>query len=152
MSVDEFSWFTINILIPIFLPLLGVVPFKMLPMPIGIEVRLIGLVKDGQWCWTAICIGTASLYEVWKAYSQNLVLPQYASGYIFLITVLLIFSIGLASGGAVFKTQILNKSASIRARLSNYQTLIGSFFVVKLMSFFASLLHFSISTLNTAIL
>jgi hypothetical protein len=150
MSVDEFSWFTINILIPIFLPLLGVVPFKMLPMPAGIEVRLIGLVKDGQWCWTAICIGTASLYEVWQTYSQNLILPQYANGYIFLITVLLIFAIGLASGGAVFKTQILNKCASIRARLSNYQTLISSFFVVKLMSFFSSLLHFSITTLNTS--
>ena len=122
----------------------------MLPMPVGIEVRLIGLVKDGQWCWTAICIGTTSLYEVWHTYSQNLVLPQYSSGYIFLITLLLIFSVGLASGGAIFKTQIVNKSASIRARLANYQTLIGSFFVVKSMSFFASLLHFSITTLNTS--
>jgi hypothetical protein len=107
-------------------------------------------VKDGQWCWTAICIGTTSLYEVWQTYSQNLVLPQYSSGYIFLITLLLIFSVGLASGGAVFKTQILNKSVSIRARLANYQTLIGSFFIVKLMSFFASLLHFSITTLNNS--
>ena len=56
MSIDELGWFTINILILIFLPLFGVLPFKILPLPIGNEIRLISLVKDGQWCWTSICI------------------------------------------------------------------------------------------------
>lgn len=71
MSINDLGWCAINILIPIFLPLLGVLPFIMLPLPEGIEVRIIGLVKDGQWCWTAVCIGTASLYELWDTNSRN---------------------------------------------------------------------------------
>lgn len=105
MSIDELGWFTINILIPIFLPLFGVLPFKILPLPIENEIRLISLVKDGQWCWTSICIGVSSLYELWDANSRGLMLPDFAGINLFFIIALLIFSVGFASGGAVFKKQ-----------------------------------------------
>jgi hypothetical protein len=151
MSLNEFSWFAINILIPIFLPILGVIPFKMLPMPGTIEVRLIGLVKYGQWCWTAICIGTASLYELWDTNSQNLAQPESAEAFIFCIAALMVTAIGFASGGAVFKTQIIAGPLTLKNWYLNYQVLIGSFFVVSLISYFSFKVHFSILLLNQSI-
>lgn len=151
MSINELGWCSINILIPIFLPLLGVLPFIMLPLPEGTEVRLIGLVKDGQWCWTAVCIGTASLYELWDANSRNLAQPKYAETFIFCIAALMVIAISFASGGAVFKTQIIVKPLTLKKWYLNYQVLIGSFFVVSLISFFSFKVHFSILLLNQSI-
>ena len=146
MTIDEFGWFTINILIPIFLPLLGVLPFKMMSLPEGVEVRFISLVKDGQWCWTAICIGTSSLYELWIANSRGFVLSEF-SGVLFYGVLLLIFtSIGAASGGAVFRTPRVQKCKGYREWLSKYRLFVGSFVIVFLISYLSFVIHFSLET------
>ena len=54
MTFEHLGWLVINILLPFFLPLIGILPFKILPLPLGVEVRFIALVKDGQLCWAAI--------------------------------------------------------------------------------------------------
>jgi hypothetical protein len=148
MSIDEFGWITINILIPIFLPLLGVLPFKMMPLPEGVEVRFISLVKDGQWCWTAICIGASSLYELWVANSQNLVVSGSAEVLIFFNAFLIALSICLASGGAVFSTPILNKNYSYREWFLNYRLMLGSFFLVSFISIISFLIHIALVSLT----
>lgn len=148
MSVDEFGWFTINILIPIFLPLLGVLPFKMMSLPEGVEVRLISLVKDGQWCWTAIFIGTSSMYELWDANTRNLVLAEFAGLCLFLNSSILVVAMSFASGGAIFKTPILDRSLSFFNWISNYRTFVASFFLILFTVCSSSAQHFYLTRLN----
>ena len=39
MTFEHVGWLVINILLPFFLPLLGLLSFKILPLPAAIEVR-----------------------------------------------------------------------------------------------------------------
>ncbi len=63
MTFEHAGWLVINILLPFFLPLLGLLSFKILPLPAAIEVRFIALIKDGQWCWTAIALSASTVFE-----------------------------------------------------------------------------------------
>jgi hypothetical protein len=63
MTFEHVGWLVINILLPFFLPLLGLLSFKILPLPAAIEVRFIALIKDGQWCWTAIALSASTVFE-----------------------------------------------------------------------------------------
>jgi phage-related protein len=49
MVFEHLGWLVINILLPFFLPLLGLLSFKILPLPSVIEVRFIALIKDGHY-------------------------------------------------------------------------------------------------------
>ena len=63
MTFEHVGWLVINILLPFFLPILGLLSFKILPLPAAIEVRFIALIKDGQWCWTAIALSVSTVFE-----------------------------------------------------------------------------------------
>jgi hypothetical protein len=45
MTFEHLGWLVVNILLPFFLPILGLLSFKILPLPSVIEVRFIALIK-----------------------------------------------------------------------------------------------------------
>ncbi len=63
MQVVLSGWFAVNILAPLFLPFIGLLPLKLLPLDAGVRdnLRLMAIVKDGQLCWAAVAMGAASL-------------------------------------------------------------------------------------------
>ncbi|MEI8401053.1 MAG: hypothetical protein WCG12_09645 [Alcaligenaceae bacterium] len=107
MTFEHVGWLVVNILLPFFLPLLGILPFKILPLPPGVEVRFIALVKDGQLCWAAIAMGASALFEYLNASRENLAAFSYNGSSLFVLSLAMFLALGLAAGGAI---SILNIS------------------------------------------
>jgi hypothetical protein len=59
------AWFVVNILAPMLLPIAGILPLRL--VPVGVPVKLMAIVKDGQLCWAAVAMGASSLYETFAA-------------------------------------------------------------------------------------
>jgi len=144
MTFEHLGWLVINILLPFFLPLLGLLPFKILPLPLGVEVRFIALVKDGQWCWAAIAMGASALFECFNASRETLAAFPYNGSLLFMLSLMIFLAVGLAAGGAVFNTEYLKPPYSLRGWVTHYKTLIGSFLVSALTALLSSILHFVI--------
>jgi hypothetical protein len=72
MDLESLSagWLLVNIIAPLCLPVLGIVPLWLLPLgpvaPAG-SLRLIVAVKDGQLCWGVVGMSAAAIYELWEA-------------------------------------------------------------------------------------
>jgi hypothetical protein len=59
------GWFLVNILAPLLLPVLVILPLKPLHLPVPpSRLRLMAAVKDGQLCWGAIGISASAIYEL----------------------------------------------------------------------------------------
>lgn len=144
MTFEHVGWLVINILLPFFLPLLGILPFKILPLPLGVEVRFIALVKDGQLCWAAIAMGASALFEYFNASRENLAAFSYNGSLLFVLSLAMFLAVGLAAGGAIFNTEYLTSPYSLKNWMCHYKTLIGSFIVSVLTAIFSSALHFVI--------
>jgi len=144
MTFEHLGWLVINILLPFFLPLLGILPFKILPLPIGVEVKFIALVKDGQLCWAAIAMGASALFEYLNASRENLAAFSYNGSLLFVLSLAMFLAVGLAAGGAIFNTEYLKSPYSLKNWIRHYKTLIGSFIVSVLTAIFSSALHFVI--------
>ena len=147
MTNSELGWVVINILIPIFLPIVGVIPFKILSLPTGIQVRFLALIKDGQWCWTAIAIGASSIHEIWNAATQHLLMPDHMGWHLFLLITLMMLGVVIAAGGAIFSSSLTYQSSSFNT-VSSYRTVICSLFIVFSISFIALYFHTSLIKLN----
>lgn len=147
MTNSELGWLVINILIPIFLPIVGVIPFKILPLPSGIQVRFLTLIKDGQWCWTSIAIGASSIHEIWNAATQHLLMPDHIGWHLFLLITLMMLGVVLAAGGAIFSTELTYQSSAFKA-ISSYRNALCSFFIVFTTSLIALHFHHSLILMN----
>jgi len=144
MTFEHLGWLVINILLPFFLPLIGILPFKILPLPLGVEVRFIALVKDGQLCWAAIAMGASALFEYFNASRENLATFPQGGALLFVLSLMMFLAVGLAAGGAVFNTKYLRPPYSFKGWVTHYKTLIGSFIVSVLTALLSSILHFVI--------
>jgi hypothetical protein len=142
------GWFIVNILAPLFLPVLGIVPLKLLPIGTAASgnLKLIMLVKDGQLCWSAVAMGAASLYD-----SIRVLNVQKDSGplvYIGLIIFLMLPSMMLAAGGAAFSTPVwqpagnLSGKAKLWAWCGHYKAFIGSCVLCAITAYAYTILHF----------
>ena len=140
MAFEHLGWLVINILLPFFLPLLGLLSFKILPLPAAIEVRFIALIKDGQWCWTAIALSVSTVFEYLN--TQRLSSSTFSRDSLFLLGLTTFLSVGLAAGGAVFNTPYLAKPYSLKQWLSHYKTLVTSIGISFLTAILACILHF----------
>jgi hypothetical protein len=92
------GWFFVNLLVPIFAPIVAMVLLKGLNLPASTSV--LSLVKDGQLGWAALGFCVSAKYEI---ATQGLILSQDAtnaldSGFVFLIGA----SALMAAVGAVF--------------------------------------------------
>jgi hypothetical protein len=45
------GWFVTNVLAPIILPVVGILPLMLVPLPTRTQVRMMATVKDAQLCW-----------------------------------------------------------------------------------------------------
>ena len=144
------GWFVVNILAPLFLPVLGIVPLKLLPLGATASgnLKIIMLVKDAQLCWSAVAMGASSLYE-----TTRILTPQnsHALTYLGLIIFLMLPSIVLAAGGAAFSTPVwqpptanLKGRAKLTAWCGHYKAFIGSCVLCVLTAYAYTILHFSI--------
>jgi hypothetical protein len=143
MAFEHVGWLVINILLPFFLPILGLLSFKILPLPVAIEVRFIALIKDGQWCWTAIALSASTVFEYLNAQRISTSTFSRDNLFIFLLSLTTFLSVGLAAGGAVFNTPYLAKPYSPKQWLIHYKTLVTSIGISFLTAIFSSALHFS---------
>jgi hypothetical protein len=143
MTFEHLGWLVVNILLLFFLPILGLLSFKILPLPSAIEVRFIALIKDGQWCWTAIALSASTVFEYLN--TQRISTSTFSRDilFLFLLGLTTFLSVGLAAGGAVFNTPYLAKPYSLKQWLSHYKTLITSIGISFLTGIFSSALHFS---------
>ena len=144
MTFEHVGWLVINILLPFFLPLIGILPFKILPLPLGVEVRFIALVKDGQLCWAAIAMGASALFEYFNASRENFATFSYNGSLLLGLSLIIFLAVVLAAGGAVFNTKYLKPPYSLRCWVTHYKTLSGSFIVSVLTAILSSVLHFAI--------
>ncbi len=143
MTFEHLGWLIINILLPFFLPILGILPFKILPLPLGVEVRFIALIKDGQWCWTAIALSASTIFEYLNSHRVSHSAFSHDSLVIFLIGVTTFFSVGLAAGGAVFNTSYLAKPYSFTQWFIHYKNLVTSITISFLTAILSCILHFA---------
>jgi hypothetical protein len=63
------SWFLVNILLPLILPILGMAFFWLLPIPPATmpNLKMMTLFKDGQLGWSALAMGMSTLHETVKS-------------------------------------------------------------------------------------
>jgi hypothetical protein len=143
------SWFLVNILLPLILPLVGIVGFMLLPIPptAASNLKMITLFKDGQLCWAALAMGMSTLYETVTEAHRH---PNYVI-YILLIACLMLLSMLLAAGGAVFSTSLWSPPSprpSGKERLlawcNHYRTFVGSFVLCAITAFAYTILHFGV--------
>ena len=144
MTFEHVGWLVINILLPFFLPLLGILPFKILPLPLGVEVKFIALVKDGQLCWAAIAMGASALFEYFNASRENFATFSYNGLLLLGLSLIMFLAVVLEAGGAVFNTKYLMAPYSLKAWVTHYKTLCGSLIVSVLTALLSSILHFVI--------
>jgi hypothetical protein len=92
------GWLIVTILLPLCAPLVALMVFRALPLPV--PVSLMATIKDGQLCWVALGFCASALYEV-AIPLQKSVAMEWING---VLIGLLTLSAMIATGGAVFLT------------------------------------------------
>ena len=140
------GWFLVNVLAPILLPVVGVLPFLLLPLqPAPESARLIAPVKDGQLCWAVIAMGAATVYELWVAREGHHEMPWWSgfalAGDIFIMLPAMV----MAAGGAVFSTPLKStKGDGLIAWLRHYRMFVASALMTIIAAVVFTTLHFSL--------
>jgi hypothetical protein len=146
MQIVFSGWFAVNILAPLFLPFIGLMALKLLPLGSGVSdnLRFMAIVKDGQLCWAAIAMGASSLYESWTALEAN---RQISGGGVLLLTCCMMLpAIILAAAGGVFSTPLLKApSGGFRKWCSHYKVFVGSSTLCTLTAIAYTYLHSQLS-------
>lgn len=139
MSSFLSAWFVVNILAPMLLPIAGILPLML--VPVGVPVKLMAIVKDGQLCWAAVAMGASSLYETFAAVAAKK--PVDGSGvYLLLICFLMLPAMVLAAAGSVFSTPLpTTPPATIWAWCAYYKAFVGSCVLCALTAFGYTILH-----------
>ena len=141
-----FGWFLVNIAAPVLLPVIGILPLRLLPLPVPpASLRLMATVKDGQLCWAVIAMGAATIYELWEAIIAHKAIPDWA-GLAFAGTILVMLPAMLvAAGGAVFTTPLVAAPpGGLIGWIGYYKVFAGSAVMTVIASFAYTILHFSI--------
>jgi hypothetical protein len=141
MDIISSGWFWTNIVAPLSLPIIGLLPLMLLPL--GVPLRVMALVKDAQMCWGAVGMGAASFYEFWTASAAAKPISHLGIllGAILFLTFLATI---LAAGGSVFSTPLLGTPGGIIAWCKHYKAFIGSVALSALSAASYTALHFSL--------
>jgi hypothetical protein len=139
MEIVLSGWFWTSIVAPLLLPLIGLMPLKLLPLGAAVapNLRFMAVVKDAQLCWGAVAMGASSFYEFWHFISNKTsnpgigvltpdiaILLGFLLSLIFLMTLMAMI---LAAGGSVFSTPLLPAPAGgIWAWCKYYKAFVGS--------------------------
>jgi len=133
------AWFVVNVLAPVFLPLLLLGLAK--SAPAGRHLRLMETVKDGQLCWFGITLSAATFYEL----MQNDQSPHRASWCA--VGMALMAMTGVLCGvhavvAAIKPTPILDEAAvSRRAWMEHYAVFMTSAILSLLVALASLLIH-----------
>lgn len=144
--MDFAGWFLVSVVLPLTLPVLGVLPLQLLPLPVDIaRIRLMATVKDAQLCWAVVAMGATAIYELWRAITAHHPVPPWSG--IALGAILLAMAAGmvLAAGGAVFSTPLRAEPAGgVGAWVGHYRVFAFSLLLSAVMAFAYAALHASL--------
>jgi hypothetical protein len=145
-AIDGTGWFFINILAPLLLPVLGILPLRLLPLPGPAPgLKLMSTVKDGQLCWAVIAMSAAAMYEVWDAINRHQDLPSWG-GFAFAgMALLMLPAILIAAGGAAFSTPLAPTVAAGPAWLRHYRVFVSSAAMTLIAASGYTVMHFGIA-------
>jgi len=141
------GWFFVNIVAPLLLPVVGILPLRLLPLgahPSGL--LLMSTVKDGQLCWAVIAMGTSTIYELWVALEAHKQVPTWAGVALAGVILIMLPAMTVAAGGSVFSTPIRTTSArGFRAWFLHYKVFVASVVMAAVAAFIYTELHFGIA-------
>ena len=140
------GWFLVNIAGPLLLPVIGILPLRLLPLPTPTAgLKLMTTVKDGQLCWAVIAMGASTIYELWQALDAHKSVPAWGGLTLGGVILVMLPAMLLAAGGAVFSTPLLSGSAGgVRAWIAHYRMFVGSVVMAVIAAFAYTSLHFSL--------
>lgn len=144
------GWFLVNILAPLLLPVVGILPLALLPIgPATLaNVKIMATVKDGQLCWAVIAMGSSTIYELWDALALHRDVPTWA-GFALAATIFVMLpAMILAAGGAVFSTPLLQSGpqSTLVAWVSHYKVFVVSLLMTVISATLLTNIHFSLPT------
>jgi hypothetical protein len=141
------GWFLVNILAPLFLPMLGILPLKLLHLPVpASRLRLMATVKDGQLCWAAIGISASAIYELWCAATSQVHMPAWSGAALAATVFNMLLSMVVAGGGAVFTTPAPSvPAAGLRAWMRDHKVLVPSAAMAGFAAYIVTELHFALA-------
>ena len=137
------GWFMVTVVGPLLLPVAGIVPFRLLP--IGIPVRLMATVKDGQLCWAAVAMGASSIYELWQAVQAHGPLPPMSGPLLTLDIPIMLSAMMIAAGGSVFNTPWPAAGLDRREWISHYRVFVVSAIMTATTAAIYAYFHFHLS-------
>jgi hypothetical protein len=142
------GWFLVNIVGPMLLPVIGILPLRLLPLPASVDgLKLMTTVKDGQLCWAVIAMGSSTIFELWEALQAHKSVPAWGGLALGGVILVMLPAMLLAAGGAVFSTPLLSGSAGgVKAWMAHYRMFVGSAIMAVIAAFAYTNLHFSLPT------
>ncbi|MBR1066494.1 hypothetical protein [Bradyrhizobium liaoningense] len=148
------EWIAVNILIPIFSPVIVMFAFSLLPPPPGrSKPDLMELLKDGQLGWVALAISCAATGEYNEKSDYFLKQGRAPEGWhlmVWLILLPLVFSTLTAVWGAVFSTTLRRTPTTggpaAPSFFDHYKTFLNSAVWTLAASIVAMVLHFAFPT------
>jgi hypothetical protein len=140
------GWFLVNIVGPLLLPVVGILPLRLLPLGVpSASLRLMVTVKDGQLCWAVIAMGAATIYELWEAMEAHKNIPTWGGLALAGVILVMLPAMLVAAGGAVFSTPLrVASGGGLRAWAAHYRVFVGSVVMTAIAAFAYTNLHFSL--------
>jgi hypothetical protein len=140
------GWFLVNVMAPMFLPMIGILPLRLLPIGAPqTSLRVMATVKDGQLCWAAIAMGASMIFELWQALESHKPLPSWTGTALASVILAMLISVVLAAGGSVFNTTVLTAPAGgMKPWLAHYRVFGGSAIMTGVTVVAYTALHFAI--------
>lgn len=140
------GWFLVNIVGPLVLPVFGILPLRLLPLPVNpATVRLMTTVKDGQLCWAVIAMGASMIYELWQAIEAHRPIPAWAGLDLTGIILVMLPAMVVAAGGAAFSTPLrAASSGGLAGWIAHYKVFVGSAVMAMIAVLCYTTMHFGL--------
>ena len=145
--MEGMDWFIVNVLGPLLLPVVGILPLRLLPInPVPAGLRIMSTVKDGQLCWAVIAMGTSTVYELWDAQVKHEHLPAWGGLDLAGVILVMLAAMLVAAGGAAFSTPLrVGDHLDLRAWISHYKMFVASAAMAAIAAMVYANVHLSIS-------